>query len=61
LQRICHIDPNPEPGRAKYAALVYLFKDERLGERVFIDGKTRHSFGRLEKSFATMLNKAIFS
>jgi hypothetical protein len=31
MQRICHIDPNPDPGRAKYAALLYLFDDERLG------------------------------
>ena len=30
-QRICHIDPNPDPGREKYAALVYLFEDQRLG------------------------------
>lgn len=35
MQRICHIDPNPEAGRAKYAALVYLFKDERLGGTSF--------------------------
>lgn len=31
LQRICHVDPNTDRGRAKYAALVYLFNDERLG------------------------------
>jgi uncharacterized protein DUF6445 len=31
MQRICHIDPNPDPGREKYAALLYLFNDERLG------------------------------
>jgi hypothetical protein len=35
MQRICHIDPNPDPGRAKYGALVYLFKDERLGGTSF--------------------------
>jgi Family of unknown function (DUF6445) len=35
MQRICHIDPNPDPGRAKYAALIYLFKDERLGGTSF--------------------------
>lgn len=31
MQRICHIDHNPDPSRGKYAALVYLFHDERLG------------------------------
>ena len=35
MQRICHIDPNPDPGRGKYAALVYLFNDERLGGTSF--------------------------
>jgi hypothetical protein len=35
LQRICHVDPNPDRGRAKYAALVYLFADERLGGTSF--------------------------
>jgi hypothetical protein len=35
LQRICHIDPNLEPGRAKYAALIYLFDDARLGGTSF--------------------------
>jgi hypothetical protein len=35
LQRICHVDPNPERGRAKYAAVVYLFHDERLGGTSF--------------------------
>jgi hypothetical protein len=35
MQRICHIDPNPDPGREKYAALVYLFEDERLGGTSF--------------------------
>jgi len=39
LQRICHIDPNAEPGRAKYAALVYLFRDERLGGTSFFRWK----------------------
>ena len=34
-QRICHIDPNSDPGRAKYAALLYLFDDERLGGTSF--------------------------
>ncbi|MGD8341408.1 MAG: DUF6445 family protein, partial [Gammaproteobacteria bacterium] len=35
MQRICHIDPNPDTGREKYAALVYLFEDERLGGTSF--------------------------
>lgn len=35
MQRICHIDPNADAGRAKYAALVYLFADERLGGTSF--------------------------
>lgn len=35
MQRICHIDPNPDAGRQKYAALVYLFRDERLGGTSF--------------------------
>jgi hypothetical protein len=35
MQRICHIDPNPDVGRAKYAALLYLFNDERLGGTSF--------------------------
>lgn len=39
MQRICHIDPNPGEGRAKYAALVYLFDDERLGGTSFFRWK----------------------
>lgn len=35
MQRICHIDPNPSSGRAKFAALVYLFSDECLGGTSF--------------------------
>jgi hypothetical protein len=35
MQRICHIDPNADAGRAKFAALVYLFGDERLGGTSF--------------------------
>lgn len=35
LQRICHIDPNPDAGRGKYAALIYLFADQRLGGTSF--------------------------
>lgn len=41
LQRICHIDPNPDPGRAKYAGLVYLFEDERLGGTSFYRWRDR--------------------
>jgi hypothetical protein len=35
MQRICHIDPNADAGRAKFAALLYLFGDERLGGTSF--------------------------
>jgi hypothetical protein len=35
MQRICHVDPNADAGRAKYAALIYLFDDERLGGTSF--------------------------
>jgi hypothetical protein len=35
MQRMCHIDPNLDAGRAKYAALLYLFHDERLGGTSF--------------------------
>jgi len=31
MQRYCHTDPNPDPGRTVYAALVYLFENESLG------------------------------
>lgn len=34
-QRICHIDPHAGDGRAKYAALIYLFDDARLGGTSF--------------------------
>jgi hypothetical protein len=35
MQRICHIDSDAGAGREKYAALVYLFEDERLGGTSF--------------------------
>lgn len=35
MQRICHVDPNPDLRREKYGALVYLFRDERLGGTSF--------------------------
>lgn len=35
MQRICHIDPSAGAEREKYAALVYLFDNERLGGTSF--------------------------
>lgn len=35
LQRLCHTDPNTRPGRANYAAIIYLFENERLGGTSF--------------------------
>lgn len=35
FQRICHTDPRDSRGRRKFAALVYLFKDEALGGTAF--------------------------
>ncbi len=35
MQRICHVDPHAGEGRAKYAALVYLFDEPRLGGTSF--------------------------
>lgn len=35
FQRICHTDPRDEHGRRKFAALVYLFRDEALGGTAF--------------------------
>jgi hypothetical protein len=35
MQRICHVDPHAGEGRAKYAALVYLFDDALLGGTSF--------------------------
>lgn len=35
MQRICHVDHNPDPGRGKYGGLIYLFDDERLGGTSF--------------------------
>lgn len=34
-QRLCHTDPREVAGRRKYAALAYLFRDERLGGTAF--------------------------
>ncbi len=35
FQRLCHTDPRAEPGRRKYAALVYLFRNDALGGTAF--------------------------
>lgn len=35
FQRICHTDPRDTRGRKKFAALVYLFRDEALGGTAF--------------------------
>lgn len=35
LQRICHIDPDPDPGFGKYAAVIYLFDRPELGGTSF--------------------------
>lgn len=35
FQRICHTDPRDTRGRRKFAALVYLFRDESLGGTAF--------------------------
>jgi hypothetical protein len=35
MQRICHVDHNPDPNRATFGGLVYLFHDERLGGTSF--------------------------
>lgn len=35
LQRICHTDPERSPGRAPYAAVIYLFDNETLGGTSF--------------------------
>jgi Family of unknown function (DUF6445) len=40
MQRVCHIDHNPDPTRGKYAALIYLFNDERLGGTGFYRWKS---------------------
>jgi Family of unknown function (DUF6445) len=35
FQRLCHTDPRETPARRRYAALVYLFRDETLGGTAF--------------------------
>jgi hypothetical protein len=41
LQRLCHSDPRTRPGRANYAGLLYLFKDESLGGTGFYRWRDR--------------------
>ena len=41
LQRLCHSDPITVPGRANYAGLLYLFKNEDLGGTGFYRWKDR--------------------
>jgi hypothetical protein len=42
LQRMCHTDPAPDPGRATYAALLYLFENEDLGGTSFFNYWKKH-------------------
>lgn len=42
VQRICHTDAELEPGRVPYAALLYLFDDERLGGTSFFRYKKKY-------------------
>jgi hypothetical protein len=42
LQRMCHTDPAPDPGRATYAALLYLFENEELGGTGFFNYWKKH-------------------
>lgn len=42
VQRICHIDPTPDPDRATYAALLYLFENSELGGTGFFRYSKRY-------------------
>lgn len=42
LQRMCHTDPAPDPGRTPYAALLYLFENEELGGTSFFNYWKKH-------------------
>jgi len=42
LQRMCHTDPAPDPGRTTYAALLYLFENEELGGTSFFNYWKKH-------------------
>jgi hypothetical protein len=46
MQRICHIDHNPDPTRATCGGLVYLFRDERLGGTSFYRWKDEERVGK---------------
>ncbi len=48
LQRLCHTDPERKPGRAPYAALVYLFDNEALGGTSFYRWKDLESVKKAE-------------
>lgn len=52
LQRLCHSDPRTRPGRANYAGLLYLFRDESLGGTGFYRWKDRPT---MEKATALEL------
>jgi len=42
LQRMCHTDPTPDPNRTTYAALIYLFENEKLGGTGFFNYWKKH-------------------
>jgi hypothetical protein len=48
LQRICHTDPEADPNRTPYAALIYLFDDEALGGTSFYRWKDLESVQQAE-------------
>jgi hypothetical protein len=48
FQRICHTDPESQPGRAPCAALIYLFDDEALGGTSFYRWKDYESVREAE-------------
>ena len=52
LQRLCHSDPRTRLGRANYAGLLYLFKDESLGGTGFYRWRDRPT---MEKATALEL------
>ncbi len=75
LQRVCHVDPKTRPDRENYAALVYLFADERLGGTGFYRWNDRElmeqataiqmedpegGFAFLESHFATFRKPAAY-
>ncbi len=52
MQRFCHTDPNPNPGRTVYAGLVYLFENESLGGTGFY--RWNESGGELRRKAAAI-------